>query len=89
MWLAADEAVLRSTGLEPRAPEPGCCGMAGSFGFERGEQCELSQRIGEGALLPAVRAAAEDALVIASGFSCGRQIARGHRPPGAAPRRSA
>jgi FAD/FMN-containing dehydrogenase/Fe-S oxidoreductase len=75
--LAADEAVLRSIGLEPAQPEPGCCGMAGAFGFERGERFELSQKIGERALLPAVRSAPEDALVIASGFSCREQIAQG------------
>jgi FAD/FMN-containing dehydrogenase/Fe-S oxidoreductase len=73
----ADEAVLRSIGLSPSAPEPGCCGMAGSFGFERGEHYELSMKIGERALLPAVRSAPEDALVVASGFSCREQITQG------------
>jgi Fe-S oxidoreductase len=72
--MAADEAVLRSIGLAPSQPEPGCCGMAGSFGFERGEHYELSIKIGERALLPAVRAASEDALLIANGFSCREQI---------------
>jgi FAD/FMN-containing dehydrogenase/Fe-S oxidoreductase len=71
----ADElATLRGIGLLPTQPEPGCCGMAGAFGFERGEHYELSQKIGERALLPAVRAAAPDALVIADGFSCREQI---------------
>jgi Fe-S oxidoreductase len=74
--MAAEDATLRSIGLAPAQPEPGCCGMAGAFGFERGEHYELSQKIGERALLPAVRAAATDALVIADGFSCREQIAQ-------------
>jgi len=74
--MAAEEATLRSIGLAPAQPEPGCCGMAGAFGFERGEHYELSQKIGERALLPAVRAAAPDALVVADGFSCREQIAQ-------------
>jgi Fe-S oxidoreductase len=72
--MAAEEAALRSIGLNPSQPEPGCCGMAGAFGFERGEHYELSQKIGERALLPAVRAAAKDTLLIADGFSCREQI---------------
>ncbi|MGD0861633.1 MAG: FAD-binding and (Fe-S)-binding domain-containing protein [Candidatus Limnocylindrales bacterium] len=74
--MAAEEATLRSVGLAPAQPEPGCCGMAGAFGFERGEHYELSLRIGERALLPAVRAAAPDALLVADGFSCREQIAQ-------------
>jgi FAD/FMN-containing dehydrogenase/Fe-S oxidoreductase len=74
--MAAEEATLRSIGLAPAQPEPGCCGMAGAFGFERGEHYELSQKIGERALLPAVRAAAPDALLVADGFSCREQIAQ-------------
>jgi FAD/FMN-containing dehydrogenase/Fe-S oxidoreductase len=74
--MAADEDVLRSIGLAPAQPEPGCCGMAGAFGFERGEHYQLSMKIGERALLPAVRAAADDALLIANGFSCREQISQ-------------
>jgi Fe-S oxidoreductase len=74
--MAAEEATLWSIGLAPAQPEPGCCGMAGAFGFERGEHYELSQKIGERALLPAVRAAAPDALVVADGFSCREQISQ-------------
>jgi Fe-S oxidoreductase len=79
--MAAEDATLRSIGLAPAQPEPGCCGMAGAFGFERGEHYELSQKIGERALLPAVRAAAADTIVVADGFSCREQIAQsgGHR----------
>ena len=74
--MAAEEAALRSIGLDPSQPEPGCCGMAGAFGFERGEHYELSMAIGERRLLPAVRSAAKDALLIANGFSCREQIAQ-------------
>jgi FAD/FMN-containing dehydrogenase/Fe-S oxidoreductase len=74
--MSAEEAVLRSVGLQPAQPEPGCCGMAGAFGFERGEHYELSMQIGERNLLPAVRSATADTLVIADGFSCREQIAQ-------------
>jgi Fe-S oxidoreductase len=54
----------------------GCCGMAGSFGYER-EHYDLSQKIGELVLLPAVRAAAADVLIAAPGTSCRHQIKDG------------
>ncbi len=53
--------------------DTGCCGMAGSFGYER-EHYELSRTVGERKLLPAVRAAADVATVAVSGFSCRHQI---------------
>lgn len=53
-----------------------CCGMSGSFGLEA-EHYAASQQMGELALLPAVRAASPDALVVADGFSCRHQIADG------------
>jgi Fe-S oxidoreductase len=53
--------------------DSGCCGMAGSFGYER-EHYEISQQVGEHRLLPAVRAKAPDTVVVASGFSCRHQI---------------
>src|SRR5206468_1065378 len=53
----------------------GCCGMAGSFGFER-DHYEVSQAVGERRLLPAVRTAAKHALIVADGFSCREQIAQ-------------
>jgi len=74
--MAAEVATLRSIGLDPSQPEPGCCGMAGAFGFERGEHYELSMKIGERFLLPAIRSAAEDTLLIADGFSCREQISQ-------------
>ncbi|MFI5358045.1 MAG: (Fe-S)-binding protein, partial [Opitutales bacterium] len=51
----------------------GCCGMAGSFGYEK-EHYAVSQQIGELVLLPAVRAAADDVLIAAPGTSCRHQI---------------
>jgi Fe-S oxidoreductase len=53
--------------------DAGCCGMAGSFGFEA-EHYDLSRRIGELRLMPALRAEAPDALVAATGVSCRQQI---------------
>jgi Fe-S oxidoreductase len=61
-------------GAEVSEVDSGCCGMAGSFGYER-EHYELSRAIGERALLPAVRALEPDATVVAMGTSCRHQIA--------------
>jgi predicted DNA-binding protein with PD1-like motif len=61
--------------------DSGCCGMAGSFGFEGGHY-DVSMKIGEQSLLPAVRQAPRDALVVADGFSCREQVrhATGRKP---------
>jgi FAD/FMN-containing dehydrogenase/Fe-S oxidoreductase len=72
-----EEALLRRVGLEVETPEPGCCGMAGAFGFEAGSHAEVARACGERALLPAVRASEGGDLVIADGFSCREQIAQG------------
>ena len=56
--------------------DAGCCGMAGSFGFER-EHYDVSMTIGGQRLFPAVERASADALVVASGVSCRQQIAHG------------
>jgi hypothetical protein len=55
-------------------PEEGCCGMAGAFGFEKGDPHDVSIKCGEQKLLPAVRKAGGDTLIIADGFSCKEQI---------------
>jgi hypothetical protein len=60
-------------GLEISPVSGGCCGLAGSWGFEHGHH-EISMQCGEQALLPAVRDADRDTLVIANGFSCKTQI---------------
>ena len=54
---------------------PGCCGRAGAFGFEESTS-EVSKAIGELELLPAVRQAPTDWLIVADGFSCREQIAQ-------------
>ncbi len=72
----SDRELLKGMGLRLDEPEAGCCGMAGSFGFEAGERYDLSQKVGA-RLLQAVRSAAPDALLIADGFSCREQIAQG------------
>jgi len=76
MKMTAEESVLRRLGVDFQSPAPGCCGMAGSFGFEP-DKYELSVAIGELELLPAVRQAPPDWLIIADGFSCREQIAQG------------
>lgn len=54
--------------------DAGCCGMAGSFGYES-EHYEISRAVGERKLFPAVRGATNRTLVVASGFSCRHQLA--------------
>ena len=70
-----DAAILAMLGVDYRILDAGCCGMAGAFGFEK-EHYAVSMQIGERALLPAVRAASADTLIIADGFSCREQIAQ-------------
>ncbi|MBP7691148.1 MAG: FAD-binding protein [Anaerolineales bacterium] len=67
---------LRLTGADVRAIDAGCCGLAGAFGYEA-EHYAVSMRIGEDRLLPAVRAAAPETVIIAAGISCRSQIAAG------------
>jgi hypothetical protein len=69
-----EKSVLERMGLSTEPLSGGCCGLAGSWGFERGKY-GISMECGEQALLPAVRDAAEDAVVVANGFSCKTQIA--------------
>jgi FAD/FMN-containing dehydrogenase/Fe-S oxidoreductase len=76
MKMTAEESVLRRLGVDFQSPAPGCCGMAGSFGFER-DKYDVSVAIGELELLPAVRQVPPDWLIIADGFSCREQIAQG------------
>jgi FAD/FMN-containing dehydrogenase/Fe-S oxidoreductase len=72
----ADAALLARAGVDAIRLPAGCCGLAGNFGFERGHY-EVSQALAEQALLPAVRAASPDTLVLADGFSCRTQVAQG------------
>jgi Fe-S oxidoreductase len=74
---AATVALLRAIpGAEVTEVDAGCCGMAGSFGFEA-EHYGLSLRIGELRLFPAVRAEPAGTVIAASGVSCRQQIAHG------------
>jgi hypothetical protein len=68
-----DEEVLKRMGVDYTMPETGCCGMAGAFGFEK-EHYDISIKCGERVLLPAVREAEQDRLIITDGFSCNEQI---------------
>ncbi|HKW81376.1 MAG TPA: FAD-linked oxidase C-terminal domain-containing protein [Casimicrobiaceae bacterium] len=75
LGLDSGKATLAKAGLDADILDAGCCGMAGSFGFEK-DKYEISKQIGELVLLPAVRAAATDSLIVADGFSCREQIAQ-------------
>ncbi|HET9736248.1 MAG TPA: FAD-binding and (Fe-S)-binding domain-containing protein [Burkholderiales bacterium] len=70
---APDVKLLRAAGMQVEAPDAGCCGMAGSFGFRR-ETEGASRRIAELSLLPRLRAAQSDTFIVADGFSCREQI---------------
>jgi Fe-S oxidoreductase len=69
-----DRRVLDRLGLDYEVLDTGCCGLAGSFGYEAGERYEVSVRVGEQKLLPAVREASPHTLIITDGFSCASQI---------------
>lgn len=56
--------------------DSGCCGMAGSFGYEK-EHYDISLKMGERRLLPAVREAEDDTIIVAAGVSCRQQIKHG------------
>ena len=73
MKLSDEESLLRKMGADLQSIDSGCCGMAGPFGYDR-DKFSMSQAIGERALLPAVRRAADETIVIADGFSCREQI---------------
>ena len=77
---AVMSAVERVLGLVPemkvRTVESSCCGMAGSFGYEA-EHYDISMKMGEASLLPAVRKASAETLIVADGTSCRHQIEHG------------
>ena len=70
----AEKALLERAGVRLTVPDSGCCGMAGSFGYEAGEKYDVSVAAGERVLLPRVREARPDTVVVADGFSCREQI---------------
>ncbi|MGH7620309.1 MAG: FAD-binding oxidoreductase, partial [Gemmatimonadaceae bacterium] len=71
----SERKVLDRLGVEYTILDSGCCGMAGAFGFER-DHYDVSVACGERVLLPSVRSAPADTLVVANGFSCREQIAQ-------------
>ena len=75
MKMKEEVALLERAGAGCRCSIPGCCGMAGPFGFEK-EKFAVSQAWAERVLLPAVRDAAPDTILVADGFSCREQIAQ-------------
>jgi FAD/FMN-containing dehydrogenase/Fe-S oxidoreductase len=75
MKMDADAAALHAMGVDATMLDSGCCGMAGSFGFER-DHYDVSMQVGELVLLPQVRRARKDVLIVADGFSCRTQIAQ-------------
>jgi FAD/FMN-containing dehydrogenase/Fe-S oxidoreductase len=72
-----DLSVLNNLDLNYNSPDAGCCGMAGSFGFQKGINYNISMQIGERILFPSIRSLENNALVIADGFSCREQIIHG------------
>ncbi len=72
MGFDADLAVLERSGATVTRLE-GCCGLAGNFGVEKGHY-DVSVAVAEHQLLPAVREAGPDAVVLADGFSCRTQL---------------
>jgi Fe-S oxidoreductase len=73
--MAAEKELLKRGGAEVSLLDSGCCGMAGPFGFEA-EKYDISQSLAERRLLPAIRIAPEDTLVVSDGFSCREQVSQ-------------
>jgi hypothetical protein len=73
--MQATQQLLDAMGIKAEMLDSGCCGMAGSFGYECGHY-DISMKVGEFQLLPRVRSSDRDDLVIADGFSCREQIAQ-------------
>src|SRR5204863_8402570 len=73
MKIDADNELLQKLGLDFEVLDSGCCGMAGTFGFEK-DHYDVSIACGERMLLPKVRRTPGDTLIITDGFSCREQI---------------
>jgi FAD/FMN-containing dehydrogenase/Fe-S oxidoreductase len=74
--LAAEQDLYEKMGLDYEVLDSGCCGLAGSWGFEE-DKYDLSMKIGERRLLPAARNAEGDTIIMSDGFSCKTQIEQG------------
>ncbi|WP_435154863.1 FAD-binding and (Fe-S)-binding domain-containing protein [Amycolatopsis sacchari] len=75
LGFTADERLMARAGIRNSTLDSGCCGLAGNFGFERGHY-DVSVAVAEDRMLPAIRAASEDTVVVSDGFSCRTQIAQ-------------
>ena len=73
---ATEKALGLIPGLEVETIESGCCGMAGSFGYEA-EHFDVSMKMAELDLLPAARATTDEVAIVADGTSCRHQIRDG------------
>jgi Fe-S oxidoreductase len=73
MGMNAEQELYSKLGLDFEVLDSGCCGLAGSWGFEH-DKYDLSMKIGERRLLPAARNADKDTILIADGFSCKTQV---------------
>jgi Fe-S oxidoreductase len=71
-----EQALAMIPGAEVQGLDSGCCGMAGSFGYES-EHYEISMKMGADRLFPAVQEAAEETIIVAAGTSCRHQIEEG------------
>jgi FAD/FMN-containing dehydrogenase/Fe-S oxidoreductase len=79
--IGSEQKLLEEMGAEIEAPDSGCCGLAGSWGYEAGHY-DVSIAVGERVLLPEARKASTDTVLVADGFSCRTQIEHGaHRKP--------
>ena len=81
MGLDAEQKIFKAMGVQAEIPDDGCCGMAGSFGFEQ-HKYDVSVKIYEHKLGPRLRETPDETIVLADGFSCKTQIeqATGRRP---------
>ncbi len=74
--MTSEKRMFEAMGMEPELPDAGCCGLAGSFGYEA-EHYDISMQVGERKLLPLVRAQERGTVINADGFSCRQQIGHG------------
>jgi Fe-S oxidoreductase len=73
MKMKDEESLLKKMGTTLQSLDAGCCGMAGPFGFEK-DKYDVSVAVGERVLLPAVRKASTETIIVSDGFSCREQI---------------
>ncbi|MGN6531185.1 MAG: FAD-binding and (Fe-S)-binding domain-containing protein, partial [Ginsengibacter sp.] len=74
MKMTSEEQIFHNMNMDYEILDSGCCGMAGYFGYEKGDKYDVSIKAGERVLLPAVRNADKKTLIVADGFSCREQI---------------